>query len=392
MNGRTQIDAAHVARLVHTMPTPEVVQRLVADGHSEADAQAAIAAAEPRTDATGRQVSLVPFSQIEARRTDWLWSGRVPRGMLTELVGQEGAGKTALVLSLAAMLTRGSLEGDYHGQPVKVALLTTEDDPHRTLRPRLEAAGADLDHVLQVKLKRDGADRGVSFPDDAQAVARALGEAEVKLVIVDPLAGCLDPKVNTWKDTDVRAALTPLLVAAQEHDFAVLGNRHTNKRSNATAREKAMGSVGFRQVVRSALMLGDAPDGEDLVLAHDKCNVGPLVASLRVKLDPRQVLVEGQPANYPVAVLGAETDFDADDIARGVQPEDAVDSARLWLMAALRAGPVATAELQGQAAEAGHKWRTVQRAKGEAAGEIESARDGKGWVWRLTDDASALTF
>ncbi len=391
-NGHDPINPERVARLRHMLPAEDAIDALVSEGHNETAARKAVEAAEPRTDATGRQVSLVPFSKIEAKRTDWVWTGRVPRGMLSEVIGQEGEGKSALVLSLAAALTRGTLDGDYKDQPCRVALLTTEDDPQRTLRPRLEAAGADLEQVFMVKMKRDGTDHGITFPDDAQAVARALGEAGVKLAIVDPLAGCLDPSVNTWKDTDVRRALTPLLLAAQEHDFAVLGVRHTNKRTNATAREKAMGSVGFLQVVRSALLLGASPDADGLVLAHFKCNVGKTMPSLRVKLDPRQVLVEGRPDSYPVAVLGRETDWCADDIARGAQPEDAKERALSWLLGALRGGPVAPDDLKEQASNAGHAWRTIERAKTDSAGDVMSVREGSGWVWKLSDEAAALTF
>jgi hypothetical protein len=278
-----------VERYKGMLPRDEAIVALVAKGYSEEDATEAYDAAPARADAQGRSISLVPFSKIEPKWTDWLWQGRIPRGMLALLVGDEGLGKSALTLSIAAALTRGTLDGDFRGNPSRVAVLTTEDDPARTMWPRIEAAGADKDRIFNLKMKRDGQDSGIAFPQDAPAVGRALGEANVRLVIVDPIAAALDPKVNTWKDTDVRSALTPLIVAAEEHDFAVLALLHTNKRNNATAREKAMGSAGSQQIPRSAMLLGKNPDDEDgQVLAHFKCNVGRRMATFTERRQERR--------------------------------------------------------------------------------------------------------
>jgi len=270
-----------------------------------------------RTDVDGYSAELVGFDTIAAKRTDWLWQGRVPRGMLSLLIGTEGLGKSALTLRLAALLSRGELPGDFRGDPSDVALVTVEDDPGRVMRPRLEAAGADLPRVKHFRLSKGGHDEGLILPRDAGRLGRLLAEADVRLVIIDPLAGTLDPRLNSYKDTDVREALTPLVTAAAEHDFAVLGVLHTNKTKTNDARERAMGSVGWRQVVRSALYLGVDPDDPDgkagagRAIAHDKCNVGRLARSVRMRLEEATVQVEGRPATLPRAELGEECDYRA---------------------------------------------------------------------------------
>jgi AAA domain len=397
-NGHAETLSEKAAIVAHMMPTEDAIKSLVAQGHTEPEAVQALDAVGPRVDATGRSISLVPFSEIEAKWTDWLWAGRLPRGMLSLLVGTEGHGKSALTLSLAAALTRGTLAGDFAGEPSSVAVLTTEDDPARTMRPRIEAAGGDMERIFHVKMQLNGQDAGVKFPDDAAAVGRALGEAGVRLCIVDPIAACLDAKVNTWKDTDVRGALTPLIVAAEEHDFALLGVLHTNKRTNATAREKAMGSVGFLQVVRSALLLGLDPDSSDesaRMLAHSKCNVGRLAPSIRVKLEERAVKIGQREANYPVAVIGELTSHHADDVARAeIAPDDAgTETKRAWKMLyeLLDDGPRARSVIESAAKDRKLAWRTVERAKTESGGAVEAFRveGGKTWAWRLTDAAGA---
>ena len=65
-------------------------------------------------------------------------------GSITVLAGDPGLGKSLLSLDLAALLSRGELGPRSAGD---VLLLTAEDSRTHTVRPRLEAAGADLARV-----------------------------------------------------------------------------------------------------------------------------------------------------------------------------------------------------------------------------------------------------
>lgn len=353
-----------------------------------------------RTDVDGYSAELVGFDTIAAKRTDWLWHGRIPRGMLSLLVGTEGLGKSALTLRLAALLSRGELPGDFRDDPSDVALVTVEDDPGRVMRPRLDAAGADLPRVKHFKLSKGGNDVGLVLPRDAGRLGRLLAEADVRLVIIDPLAGTLDPKLNSYKDTDVREALTPLVTAAAEHDFAVLGVLHTNKTKTNDARERAMGSVGWRQVVRSALYLGVDPDDPDgkagagRAIAHDKCNVGKLARSVRMRLEEATVQVEGRPATLPRAELGEECDHNANDLmaAEAEVSREKVGGkageARSMLYDLLGEGPKAVKAIEEEAGRREISWRTVESAKGALL--VEAQRAGGAWVWALPGDRLSL--
>ncbi len=345
-------------------------------------------------DDEGYKAELVGFDTIEAKRTDWLWEGRIPRGMLSLLVGTEGLGKSAVTLALAAQLSLGKLAGDFKGEASTVALVTV-DDPQRTMRPRLEAAGADLSRVQHFRLSKDGLDAGMMLPRDAGRLGRALGEAGVRLVIIDPLAATLDPRLNSYKDTDVREALTPLIAAAGEHDFAMLGVLHTNKNRTNDARERAMGSVGWRQVVRSALYLGVDPDdpegkgGQGRAVAHDKCNVGRRARTVKVQLTEATVQVEGRGETLPRADFGEECEYSANDLfaaEAGVSEDKAAgktrDASRL-LYALLADGPKARSAIEEEAARRDISWRTVERAKEEAGVRSYRPAGSKVYVWEL---------
>ena len=371
-------------------------------GMTQKEAIALIDAHTPEGDAEGFKLDLVSFSTVTAKRTDWAWEGRIPRGMLTEAVGTEGLGKSALTLELAARVTLGKLPGVYAGEPSDVVLVTTEDDPQRTLRPRLDAAGADVVRVHYVKLTENGHDSGVMLPRDAGRIGRAMAEAKARLLIIDPLAGILDPRVNTYKDTDVRAALTPLVVAAQEDDFAVIGVRHTNKNKSTDARERAMGSVGYRQVVRSSLIVTVDPDdaegkeGPGRIVAHDKCNVGKLQRSVRFSLDSVPVEIEGKPEDYVRAVLGEECHWRASD---GLAAEAGISDEKLagkggiateMLREMLADGPRAVEELKAEAQEREIGWRTVEAAKATLGLLSWKPKGANANVWGWGEDVAPV--
>ena len=92
-------------------------------------------------------------SEIEPESVEWLIQDAIPLGTLVVIGGQPGLGKSQLAIKLVAAVTTGN--GLPDGEPVErigsVIILANEDDAARTIRPRLEAAGADLSkvHIVQ---------------------------------------------------------------------------------------------------------------------------------------------------------------------------------------------------------------------------------------------------
>jgi AAA domain len=332
------------------------------------------------------------YRDIDPQLTDWTWKQRIPRAALTLIVGTEGLGKTAFELDLAAQATRGELPGVFYGEPVNVALLTPEDDPSRTVRPRLDAAGADTSRVFDVKMRKDKFDAGVSLPDDTAAIAQKLIDSDVRIMISDPLAAMLDPKRNSWKDTDVRSALEPLIAVCAEHDITWIGTLHTNKASSTDARQRGMGTVGWRQVARASFLIGLDPDdptgdqGGRRCIAHDKHNLGPWTPTLRFALDTVTVDIAGVEQPMVRAVLGEECDVTKGQILAAEQGFENIsdrkaDNALTWLRQQLEAGPRAVKALKDAAEKAGHSWRTIERAKSELGAEAKQGAHG--WTWEL---------
>ena len=91
---------------------------------------------------------IVVLSDVATRNVEWLWPNNIALGKLTVIAGRGGGGKSTLACEIAACVTRGAPFPDGTRPPIgDVLWLPFEDEPGDTLRPRLEAAGADLCRV-----------------------------------------------------------------------------------------------------------------------------------------------------------------------------------------------------------------------------------------------------
>src|SRR6185503_11668536 len=101
-----------------------------------------------------------------------LWPSWIPLGMLSMLDGDPGLGKSTVLLDLAARLSRGDTmpDGSQGPGPAATVILTAEDDPARVVRPRLDAAGADVSRVAVIRMADGDGEREPSItPEDVSA-------------------------------------------------------------------------------------------------------------------------------------------------------------------------------------------------------------------------------
>src|SRR5690606_8084484 len=131
--------------------------------------------------------------------------------------------------------------------PRGVLMLGCEDDAERTIRPRLDAAGADVSrvHLLTTLKTPDGSERLPSLPGDVPMIERLVRQYDVALLTIDPVVAYLDPKLSMNCDADVRRALGPLAAMAQRTGVCVLLVRHLNKKGNGPALYRGGGSIGL---------------------------------------------------------------------------------------------------------------------------------------------------
>ena len=85
-------------------------------------------------------VHLTQASTITPRPVKWLWLNRVALFAFSLIGGREGVGKSSPSYTVAAAITKGTLDGDYYGTPKNVIVGATEDSWAHTIVPRLMGA------------------------------------------------------------------------------------------------------------------------------------------------------------------------------------------------------------------------------------------------------------
>jgi hypothetical protein len=320
---------------------------------------------------------------VVAERIEWLWRPRIALGKLTVVDGDPGLGKSTMMLDLAARVSTGFEMPDHStGIPASgVVILTAEDGLGDTVRPRLEAAGADLSRINLF-----GFEHEVVLPDHIDLVAEAAREKSAKLLLIDPLMAYLSPDINAHRDQDVRRALKRFSALAAELGAAVVVVRHLNKQAGVNALYRGGGSIGIAGAARGALLVAEDSERPGVrVLAAGKNNLGmkaPALAFTIEQSDPAdlhsasRIRWLGESARTTESLLSpplAEKD-------RGAAA-DAID----FLRDALEEGAVAVKAVEKDAKGAGVSEWALKEAKRRLG--VKARKEGFGeagcWVWEL---------
>lgn len=336
-------------------------------------------------------LNVVALSDVISQQVSWLWAGRIPFGKITLIDGDPGQGKTTMITDLAARLSRGAcMPGESDPiEPGSALLISVEDGAGDTLRPRAEAAEASLDRVfilLGVPERRDdgtSTERPFSLPQDIYFLQQLVQEKAIRLVVIDPLMAVLTAEINSYRDQDVRRALTPLAHMAETTGAAVVVLRHLSKARGLSAMHRGGGSVGIIGAARSALLVARDPDDpERRVVASIKSNLGPEPDALTFKLC-------SVPGSAPWVEWGGRSTHTADALVSQTLPEggvSALDEAVEFLRELLADGPIAATAVKNEAKEAGISEITLNRAKSRLGIKPEKVGNLRGpshWQWAL---------
>lgn len=350
--------------------------------------------AEPRQapDAapTGERAVLVRLDTVQPEPVCWLWPQRFPAGKLSIIAGHPGLGKSTAAWDIAARTSRGDGWPDYPvstSEPGGVVLLSAEDDLADTIRPRLDAAGADVSRIVALTAIK-GFDRGkgrdVSLPFDLSEhlpqLEGAIGQVEnCRLVIVDPISAFLGA-TDSHSNSEVRGVLAPLAELAGRRRVAVVGVSHLNK-SGGEAVTRIMGSLAFTAAARAVFgVTKDQGDPRRRLFLPVKCNLSALDTGLAYRLvggAVPHVEWERLPVNISIdQAIGPEVK------QRGPSPEQR-EEAEDFLRETLADGPRRADEVFAEAEAIGITRGTLRRAK-EVVG-VDLQKDGfQGpWVWSL---------
>lgn len=370
----------------------DTLQALGTEAVKEAITSAVLFQPEPKSPAyVARRLS-----EVVPQPVRWLWKGMFARGKLNLIAGQPGRGKSQLALHFAATVSTGGRWPD--GSPCEqgsVIIITCEDEAADTIVPRLMALGADLKacHILDGSRQDDGGTRPFGLKSGIEALEMLAADKErLALVIIDPVSAYLDGS-DSHKNADVRAALLPLQALAELSSAAVLLVSHLNKgTTDVTAMARVSGSGAFVAVCRSAWLVDRDPvdsGGKRRILAPMKNNIGNDETGFAFDVEPA-VIGEGISTSR-VRFIPGTLNITADALLKSqvaaTGRSSALEEAMAFLREWLNAGPVAATAIRAAADQAGHRWRTVEKAKKKLG--VRSSKTPDGWVWRLPEPAAA---
>lgn len=350
---------------------------------------------EPKRPSVGGHAIVKRLADVKPERVSWLWPGRFALGKLTLIAGDPGLGKSFLTLDMAARVSTGRGWPDAEGErfePGGVVLLSAEDGLADTIRPRLDAAGADVTNIVALEAVRGESDRGIEMERtfDLSTDIKELEDAiqsvkECKLVVIDPVTAYLGG-TDSHKNGEIRGLLAPLSALAERHGIAIVAVTHLNKSNGGPAIYRAMGSLAFTAAARAAWSVSKDPDDPARrLLLPIKNNIAPDVGGLAYRIEP--VGVDGCPV---VSWEPESVDFNADDALSAnskcggerTERDDAAD----WLRELLADGPCSSKDVESETKAAGFSMSTVRRAKAAIGVKARKLDFGAGWAWELPEE------
>lgn len=339
-------------------------------------------------------VVTVRLDAVKPERIDWLWPGYLARGKLHVIDGDPGLGKSTIGFDLAARVSTGTPWPDSSpGVKGGVVIMSAEDGLGDTIRPRLDAHGADSSRVVALtgvrELEESTGELRERLPNlsDLTAIRRAADSVEAALLIIDPLSAYLPPGVDAFKDADVRRVLAPLATLAERLDLAVVIVRHLRK-SGGKAIYSGGGSIGIIGAARVGFIVGQHPDEDGrCVFAISKVNIARKAPALAYRL------AVSEEHGCARIVWGGTVDLAADDLTDRDHPGDRAEAkdARQWLIDYLTAegGSALASAVIAAAKEAGLAESTIKKERMKVA---QTRREGFGkgasWWWALPIDSA----
>jgi len=313
---------------------------------------------------------LIRFSDVTAQEVKWLWYPYIPAGKITMIQGDPGEGKTMLVLTITALLSKGLPlpQQDTGKEPVSVIYQTAEDGIEDTVKPRLEKAGADCTRVVVI----DDSDDPLTFLD--KRIEEVIINENAKLIILDPLQAFLGEDVDMHRANAIRPIFSRLGKMAERTGCAVVIVGHMNKMSGAKGMYRGLGSVDIPAVARSILVVGRSKDSDDTrYMVQIKNSLAPIGQSLGFEIADSITFAGTSTITGQQLLNGGG--FGAEFKAKKK------DCALEELERLLQSGELPCSEVYDFFEELGISRRTVDNAKKEL--EVVSKKHSNGWYWSL---------
>lgn len=315
------------------------------------------------------------YSDVKSVPVEWLWYPYIPSGKITLLQGDPGDGKSTMIMNLISCLTNADFtpDGQKISTPKRVIYQCSEDGVADTIKPRLEASGADCTRVAFID------EELISLTLDDEKLRDAIIEFKANLVVIDPFQAYLGDDVDMTNAKQIRKLMQRLNIWASTYNCAIVLIGHMTKKENSKDLYRGLGSIDLVAAARSVLQVYRV-DGSSTAryVKHIKSSLAPRGSDIGFEIDSKTGFSwYGSLDNYgvqdweDVVVTDAVKAPSKDEMVADLLKEKLVD------------GPVKATDIQSAFVAMGISIKTVKRVK-KLAG-IKSVRKQGQWYWELAD-------
>ncbi len=328
------------------------------------------------TEATSVPLEIIKASEIEPKEVKWLWYPYIPFGKVTLLQGDPGDGKSKLMLSLAALLSKGEalpfVDDEDALDPITIIYQTTEDDADDTVVPRFNSADGNGENLIFIK--EDS--KSLSFGDER--IREAVIKYNAKLLILDPMSSYIGESCSMNNANETRAEFNHLIAVAKDTGCAIVIIAHMNKMKETSPLYRTNGSIDIAGAARSILAVTRTENKDnpsERYLVQVKSNLAPM----------------GSAIVFEVAEKGTkfidEVELSADDAFSSLsprmgRPNDALQAAESNIKSILSGvDKMLATDCEAKLEANGFKKSTIKKAKKRAG--VVSHKEGFSWYWSL---------
>jgi putative DNA primase/helicase len=329
------------------------------------------------------------MNSVEPKDPNFILSGWLPTGTISLGYGEGGIGKSTVILDLASRLSKGQQFNNFpnDNEPGDTIFLVAEDSLEFTVRPRIDAAGADASriHVINTveTITEDGekSEMTVSLRNHKSLIIDAISSvANPLLLVVDPIGQFVTG--DMYRDNEVRETTSVLAEIAEHHQLAVVMIAHEGKDQGRGAKNRYLDSVAFRNAARSAFWFTEDPEDDDRKLIyHTKSNLGPIMRPMAYRLTDTEHKVAK--VEWCSESIGLSADEVVTRQKNPVHKSKRVEAKDFILETLSDGNWLKVSDLDKAASSAGFSRNTLARAKQDlkADGEIRYSRDGESNEW-----------
>ena len=318
------------------------------------------------------------YSDVKTVPVNWLWYPYIAVGKITLLQGDPGDGKSTMMINLIAELSRGGAtpDGVAFGRPQRIIYQCSEDGASDTIKPRLEAAGADCRNIAFINEEVYG---GLTLDDER--IRDAIIECKPQLVVIDPIQSYIENDSDLQITVRARKLMHRISLWASTYNCAIILIGHLSKKERSKELYRGLGSIDVVASARSVLRVERDEQDEDIrYVKQVKNSLGPKGADL-----PFEIRAE---TGFKWILTSAKKE-EAGSVEKATEeplPKNKHELAAILITRALADGPVESTEIRKIMADYRIGEKTMSDAKATLG--IKPYRKMRRWYWAMPGENS----